>query len=92
MGTSAIVVILTRSSQINYVELRAHINPFSEAFQAMGAAIPWDMETIGGLAALRGLVLEEARMIAFLNDFTLLVIVVIIPMPLVFLLKRPGRR
>jgi hypothetical protein len=29
-------------------------------------------------------------MIAFLNDFTLLFIVVVVPMPLVFLLRRPA--
>ena len=92
MGTSVIVITLTRSSQINYVELRDRISPFNEAFRAMGSAVPWNMETASGLAALRNLVMGEAQMIAFLNDFTLLVIVVIIPMPLVFLLKKPAGR
>ena len=91
MGTSAIVTTLTRSSQTNYVELRAQINPFSEAFQGLGAA-PWNLETAVGLAALRNLVADEAQMIAFLNDFRLLVIVVIIPMPLVFLLRKSAAK
>lgn len=92
MGTSVIVMTLTRSSQTNYVELRERITPFSEAFRAMGSVVPWNMETVSGLNALRNLVIDEARMIAFLNDFTLLVIVVIIPMPLVFLLRKPAGR
>ncbi len=87
MGTSAIVTTLTRSSQTNYVELRAHISPFSEAFQGIGS-VPWSLDTASGLMALRGLVVNEARMIAFLNDFLLLVVIVIIPMPLVFLLRK----
>ena len=91
MGTSAIVTTLTRYSQTNYVELRAQINPFSEAFQGLGAA-PWNLETAVGLAALRNLVADEAQMIAFLNDFRLLVIVVIIPMPLVFLLRKSAAK
>jgi len=92
MGTSAVVITLTRSAQTNYVELRDHINPFSEAFRAMGGAVPWNMETAGGLAALHSLVVGEAQMIAFLNDFILLVVVVVIPMPLVFLLRKPAGR
>ena len=87
MGTSAIVTTLTRSSQTNYVELRAHISPFSEAFQGIGS-MPWSLDTASGLMALRGLVVNEARMIAFLNDFLLLVVIVIIPMPLVLLLRK----
>lgn len=89
MGTSAIVATLTRSAQTNYVELRDHINPFSESFQLFGN-LPWNLETAAGLAALRTLVTDEARMIAFLNDFSLLFFVVVVPMPLVFLLRRPA--
>ncbi|MCA8929166.1 MAG: DHA2 family efflux MFS transporter permease subunit [Alphaproteobacteria bacterium] len=92
MGTSAIVMTLTRSAQTSYVELRDHVTPYSEAIRAMGSGLPWDMDTVAGLSALRGLVINEARMVAFLNDFTLLVIVVIIPMPLVFFLKKPAGR
>ena len=91
MGTSAIVTTLTRSSQTNYAELRAHISPFSEAFQGLGS-VPWNLETTSGLMALRGLVIGQAQMIAFLNDFILLVVIVIIPMPLVFLLRKPGAK
>jgi len=90
MGTSAIVATLTRSAQTNYVELRNHVNPFSEALQALGTSVPWSLETAGGLAALRGMVVTEAQMIAFLNDFTLLVVVVVLPIPLVFLLRKPA--
>jgi DHA2 family multidrug resistance protein len=88
MGTSAIVATLTRSAQTNYVELRDHVNPFSEAFQ-MSGNLAWNLDTATGLAALRGLVIGEARMIAFLNDFNLLFLIVVLPMPLVFLLRRP---
>ncbi len=92
MGTSAIVTMLTRSSQANYSELRAHITPFNEAFQGMGATDPWSLDTVGGLIALRSLIISEARMIAFLNDFILLVVIVIIPTPLVFLLRKPAAK
>ncbi len=91
MGTSAIVATLTRSAQTNYVELRDHVNPFSEAFQMVGN-LPWNLDTAGGLAALQSLVVGEARMIAFLNDFMLLFLVVLAPIPLVFLLRRPARK
>ena len=92
MGTSAVVTMLTRSSQTNYVELRAHITPFSEAFQGVGSAGPLNLDTVSGLVALRSLVIGQAQMIAFLNDFILLVVIVIIPMPLVFLLRKSAAK
>lgn len=92
MGTSAIVTMLTRSAQTNYVEMRAQITPFSEAFQGLGVSGAWDLQSSASLIALRSLVIGEARMIAFLNDFMLLVVVVIIPMPLVFLLRKSGAK
>ncbi len=90
MGTSAVVAMLTRSSQTNYVELRERITPFSEAFLGLGQ-VPWALDTATGLSALRGLVATEARMIAYVNDFVLLVIVVLVPLPLVFLLRSSKR-
>ena len=90
MGTSAVVAMLTRSSQTNYVELRERITPVSDAFLGQGQ-VPWALDTATGLSALRGLVATEARMIAYVNDFVLLVIVVLVPLPLVFLLRSSKR-
>ena len=89
MGTSVVVMIIVRSSQVSYIELRDHVSPYSETLRGLGATSLWNLETTSGLRALYNLVLSEAQMIAFLNAFVFLVGIAFAAMPLVFLLKKP---
>ncbi len=88
MGTSIVVAILVHSSQVNYIQLRDHIHVFNEYLRHAGV----NPDTASGLMALRELVTAQARVIAHLNDFVFLALVVAAAVPLVFLLKRPSRR
>lgn len=87
-GTSIIVTLLTRTSQVSYVELRDHITPFNEALRGLPAAAPWSIDTQAGVQALMRLVESQALMIGFLADFVFLYIVVFAAIPLVFMLRR----
>lgn len=91
MGTSVIVAILVRSSQVNYIEMRSRISSFSDSLSAPGAPAAWSLDSAAGLAALQKLVIAQAEMIAYLNAFVFLVVVAFVAMPLVFLLKNPPR-
>lgn len=82
VGTSVIVTILVRSSQINYIELRAHISPYSDPLRGIG---PLDL--ISSIKTLQNLVFAQAEAIAYLNTFSFLAAVSVVAMPLVFLLK-----
>lgn len=87
-GTSVIVAILVRSSQVNYVELRDHIHPFSEALRLSRSSAFWGLDSVAGLETLRNLVVAQAETIAYLNAFTFLVAVAIAGVPFVFMLKK----
>lgn len=89
MGTSVIVAILVRSSQVNYIEMRNHINTFAETLKGFGVPPAWNLESASGIAALQNLVLAQAEMVAYLNAFVFLVAVAFVAMPLVFLLRTP---
>jgi DHA2 family multidrug resistance protein len=90
MGTSIIVAILVRSSQVSYIELRRFINPMSERLTSgLGGSI--DPGSTAGLLELYRLVLSQAEMIGFLNGFVFLTAVVLFAAPLVFLLRRPPK-
>jgi DHA2 family multidrug resistance protein len=91
MGTSVIVAILVRSSQINYIEMRNHINVFTEGLDGLGTASGWNLDSISGIAALQKLVLAQAEMMAYLNAFVFLVGVAFIAMPLIFFLRTPTK-
>jgi DHA2 family multidrug resistance protein len=88
-GTSVIVAILVRSSQVNYVELRDHIHPFSEALRLSRSSAFWGLDSMEGLETLRNLVVAQAETIAYLNAFTFLVAVALAGVPFVFLLRKP---
>ncbi|MEC8369670.1 MAG: DHA2 family efflux MFS transporter permease subunit, partial [Pseudomonadota bacterium] len=91
MGTSVIVAILVRSSQVNYIEMRNHINTFTESLNVLGMPPSWNLDSAAGVAALQKLVLAQAEMVAYLNAFVFLVAVAFFAMPLVFLFKSPPK-
>ncbi len=91
VGTSVIVAILVRSSQVNYSELRDHINPFSESLRLSRSSAFWGLDSMSGLETLRNIVVAQAETIAYLNAFTFLVAVAVAGVPFVFLLRKPGR-
>ncbi len=91
MGTSVIVAILVRSSQVNYIEMRNHINTFTDSLNVLGMPPSWNLDSAAGVAALQKLVLAQAEMVAFLNAFIFLVAVAFVAMPLVFLFKSPPK-
>ena len=91
MGTSVIIAILVRSSQISYIELRNHVSPYSENLAPQGAQPQWDIESTSGLLSLYRMVSEQAQMIGFLNSFVFSAVIVFTAIPLVLLLKNPKR-
>jgi len=91
VGTSIVVTILVRSTQVNYSELRDRIHIGNEALRALGDAAPWNLDSAAGVAALGELVARQALMLGFLNDFVFLVAIAVCGVPLVFLLRRPSK-
>lgn len=88
IGISVVTVLLTRNLQINHAELSAHINPFNPALQAIPGAAKG---TGSGLAIADQIVNQQALMIAYIDDFKLMMLVTLAAMPLVFLLRMPKR-
>lgn len=91
IGVSVIVTILTRTQQISHADLGAHIT---------SSAIPgfdWSglLDRMGGagygvLAMIEGEVTRQAMMIAFLDTFVLLTVMLLLLAPMPFFLGRKG--
>ena len=88
IGVSVFVNFLARSTQVNYGVLIENINTFNEALAQFHDGRFWSMESLNGIARLSRLVSHEAQMIAFLNDFKLLVLTSVIGIPLALLFRR----
>ena len=88
-GISLVTVLLARNVQTNHAELGANIrlDPLTASDPVVAAVSGGATDQI--LAMADGLVNQQAAMIAYLNDFKLMMILTFVAVPLVVLLKRP---
>ena len=87
IGISIIISKLSQNAQANHASLSEYINPFSEALQyAQGQHIA-STDTTMGLIQLNAEVTRQAVTLSYLQDFRLMMWVVLITFPLVFFLK-----
>ncbi|MBE2276266.1 MAG: DHA2 family efflux MFS transporter permease subunit [Rhodobacteraceae bacterium] len=88
IGISVVSYLLTRNIQVNHSELAAAINPFNPVLRQLSpAAVGGDASA---LSSLDGLVNAQAAMIAYVDDFWLMMWITLAAIPLAFLLKRPA--
>ena len=87
IGISIVTVMLTRNVQINHVELSAAINPFNPVLGALYPAAA--AGNPAALAQVDRLVNAQALMIAYIDDFKLMMIVTLCAIPLVVFLRKP---
>lgn len=88
VGISIVTYLLSRNIQVNHAVLSEHVNPYNRAFDnpaVLHLMSPW---TASGRAALDQLVNGQAAIIAYANDFKLMMLLALAAMPLVFLLKK----
>jgi len=90
IGISLMVTLLARHTQMNHAALAEHITPFGPA-AAGGLPGPWSLDSATGLMALNAEITRQASAIGFLDDFKLMMWVVIASAPLLLVLRRPSR-
>lgn len=92
IGISIVISVLVRQTQANHAALAEFATPFNRALQDPAIARHWNLTDPSGLLALNNEITRQATTIAFLNDFRLMMFVTLAALPLVFLLRPPGRR
>ncbi|MBI1309156.1 MAG: DHA2 family efflux MFS transporter permease subunit [Proteobacteria bacterium] len=88
VGVSVVATLLAQNTQIVHAQLAARLTPYNPQL-AMAKGL--DLATPQGLAALNGMVTAQAQMVAYLDDFKLMMLMTVVLMPLVFLLKAPAK-
>jgi DHA2 family multidrug resistance protein len=85
IGISLVETLLTRNTQILHARLAEHVTMFNPlARQQLHGAAP----TPKVLAGLNAMVNQQAQMLAYNNDFKLMLLLTLITIPLVFVLRR----
>ena len=85
IGISIVETLLTRNTQIVHSTLAEHVTRFSPVLRAQ---VPNGLPTMQTLAALNASVTQQASMIAYNNDFKLMMVLSLASIPLVLLLRK----
>ena len=88
IGISLVIFLLTRNTQLVHAELAGQVTPFNDALGQAGPSHFWNLATAAGKAALNAEVTRQASVIAYANDFKLMMLVALVALPLVLLLKK----
>jgi DHA2 family multidrug resistance protein len=85
IGVAVVTALLTRNVQFMHARLVEHITPYDLATRTHPV---FDASTLHGLYGMDGMVTHQATLIAYLNDFKLLLIMTLAVTPLVLFLRR----
>ncbi|MGE3877059.1 MAG: DHA2 family efflux MFS transporter permease subunit [Parvibaculaceae bacterium] len=86
IGISVVIANLTNKTTAFHSQLAEHITPFNDALQMPDVASVFDLATPQGRALIDQLVTQQATVIAYINDFKLLMFVAIVTLPFVLLM------
>ncbi|MET0291934.1 MAG: MDR family MFS transporter [Steroidobacteraceae bacterium] len=87
VGISAVVALLTRNTQILHARLGEHVTPFGDGLGATAGPLA----DPASLAAVNAEVTRQASMMAYNNDFHLMLLLTVCAVPLVLLLRPAAR-
>jgi DHA2 family multidrug resistance protein len=88
IGISLVQTMLVRNTVIAHASLTDRVTAASPAWNNPAVAAAYDLHTAGGAAFLDGAVTQQAAMIAYIDDFWLMLTVLVMPL---LLLIRPPR-
>ncbi len=89
IGISIAIAYLAQRMQANHAAFAEYVNPFNLPLRQAIEAGVYNLSTTQGLAAINGEVTRQAAMLAYLQDFRLMMWVTLAAVPLVFLLRPP---
>jgi DHA2 family multidrug resistance protein len=87
IGISVVNALLTRNTQINHADISQHITTVNRAFEDPAIRQFWDPLAAGGRAALDAVITRQAQIIAYIDDYKLLLVATLVALPLLALFR-----
>jgi DHA2 family multidrug resistance protein len=87
VGISITGALLQTNTQVNHALIAADVNPFTRALQTGPASHFWNIGSTRGIALLNQEVTHQARIIAYVDDFKLMLVLAIIVVPLLVFVR-----
>jgi DHA2 family multidrug resistance protein len=82
VGISVVNALLTTNTQVNHAEIAAHVSAVNRGFEAANVAQFLNPLTDAGRAALDAVITRQAQIIAYIDDYKLLMIATLAVVPL----------
>jgi DHA2 family multidrug resistance protein len=90
VGISVVNSLLTTNTQVNHADIVQHVTAVNRIFEHPTIAQFWNPLTAAGRAALDAVVTQQAQIIAYIDDYKLLMIATLAVIPLLAAFKRPS--
>ncbi|HEY3919830.1 MAG TPA: DHA2 family efflux MFS transporter permease subunit [Stellaceae bacterium] len=87
-GISMVNALLTTNTQVNHAEIAEHVTAVNPLFESPAIAQFWNPVTAAGRAALDAVVTQQAQIIAYIDDYKLLLIVTVAVFPLLLFFRK----
>jgi DHA2 family multidrug resistance protein len=88
VGISMVIAQLTSETTVMHARLAEDVTPFNNALQMPDVSSILNITTDSGRALLDGIVTQQANLIAYLNDYKLLMYLTLIVIPLIFIIGK----
>jgi MFS transporter, DHA2 family, multidrug resistance protein len=90
VGISVVNSLLTQNTQVNHAAIAQHVTVVNRMFEVPTIAQFWNPLTAAGRAALDAVVTRQAQIIAYIDDYQLLMIATLAVLPLLMVFKKPS--
>jgi MFS transporter, DHA2 family, multidrug resistance protein len=91
VGISVVNSLLTRNTQVNHAEIASHVTSVNRVFEDPAIAQFWNPLSAAGRAALDAVITRQAQIIAYIDDYKLLMIATLAVIPLLIIFTKPPR-
>jgi DHA2 family multidrug resistance protein len=92
MGISVVTALLAHNTQENHAIISAAATPFNRTLHQPDVSRFWNLFTPGGVAALDAEITRQAQIIAYTNDYKMLMIATFCAVPLIVIFKQKKRQ
>jgi MFS transporter, DHA2 family, multidrug resistance protein len=89
IGISVVNALLIRNTQINHADIAQNVTAVNRALENPNVAHFWNPMVAAGRAALDAVVTQQAQIIAYIDDYKLLMIATLAVLPLLVVFNRP---
>ena len=92
LGIALLANYLASNTQAHHARLVEFVTPYNQAFHHLPLPDIWNLSEPAGLAMLEKIINHEAELLAYIGDFRLLAVIIVICIPVVFLMRDPLRK